>query len=611
MAILFIAIPKEPSDAARNQAEQLCTLVADAAQKFVGPRYGRPPQVVQEATVSHASALFWAASEEADVFAIQRGRWAMASSANVAPSLRDSLQSNAGQYRYTDPVWGSYMAVLGDKNTDRLFAWNTVPTLEAVHYGQNDEYIFISNRPILIAIGIAAGKVEHIALNNEYLREYLNIGYSVSGVTPFVGVKVLPPRRSLSIVGRHLSLTDAPSAPKLELEPQGDPRYTGARELADAFHSATNRGIARRQSNDFQLRLSGGLDSRIVLGLLRDKSSISITAVTQGDATSQDVMVASELANAAQVPHIVKHPDFVDPSGFIESLERSIFESQGYIPSEALVAPYSNADPLSSPEVLVSGQWPLFKGVMDKTMSNGLDFVRDRIMRTNSNILSDDQNILTDEALELWLSTVPAATNMEILYMHGRDLRSSRYLQPHNIQADRVSQVFYPFIDSQVSAVADQLPTRNRVQNISAFLAGTEIWPDSMRIPMAYNGHFRFEANEPLAGISGAYFDDRRAPIKPYSGPVAHNAEVYNHMASYTRDPLVSSSRYLVASNRWSSIERHLNPQFREQVYNLAKLEPGTSSRLFKTRAARRMLTLHCWRVVLADLWLSRSWLQV
>lgn len=611
MSLLLVVIPKHPESIGDDTPRNLRKVLADSAERFVGPRYSSAPETFFDMSADGAFVSIWKAEDETDTFIMRKGRWALSSSPNTASRLLVSMVSQAGYFRYANPVWGSYMAVVGDRSTDRFFAWNTVPTLEAVHYGEDEEFVFISNRPLLIALGIARGDCNSVRLDRNYIREYLNVGYSVSNLTPFEGVRVLPPRASLSVVGGVIGLGVEPKTPEVQLADHADPRRTGAKELAAAFNAAVDRGLARRSSDNIQLRLSGGLDSRIVLGLLRDRDGVSITAVTQGASDSEDVMVASELARVAGVEHVVKHPEFVDRAGFIDSLERSIFESQGYIPSESLVAPYSNASPLSSTEMLVSGQWPLFKGVMDKTMANGLDYVRDKIMATNHNILTEEHNELTNRAITEWLATVPAATNMEILYAHARDLRSSRYLQPHVIQADRASQVFYPFTDSQVAAVADVLPTRNRVQNIAAFLAGSAIWEDGMRVPMAREGYFRFEANEPLDGISGPYFDERRAEIKPYTGPVIRDADTELQMEHYLSDPLQASSQYLVRSPRWPVVSEYLGTDLRNKIYELAKMRRGESTQRHQKKASRKMLTLHCWRAVLVDLWLKRGWLAM
>ncbi|MCM1012852.1 asparagine synthase-related protein [Brevibacterium sp. XM4083] len=611
MALVLVTIPKRTGATDAADPESLHRSLVVKADQFVGPRYRGNTDSRSEVSSSGAVLTSWLADHEADNFAMKKGRWSLTSSPNTASRLLDSIDSRAGSYRYTQEVWGTYMAIIGDRSTDRFYAWNTVPTLEAVHYGENSEYIFISNRPLLVALGLAGGAIADIKLDPNYVREYLNVGYSVSGVTPFSGVKVLPPRTSLSVVGSATSVGPNPKPPEITLQDSEDPRRIGANELADAFQDATLRGIERRFSDSIQLRLSGGLDSRIVLGLLKDRKDLKITAVTQGSNDSEDVMVASELAQAAGIEHIVKHPDFVDSTDFIASLERSIFESQGYIPSESLVAPYANAAPLNPPEVLVSGQWPLFKGVMDKTMTNTLDYVQGKIYGINHRIANEYENALTDLAISEWLASVNANTNMELLYAHARDLRSSRYLQPHTIQADRESQIFYPFTDSQVTAVADALPTRNRVQNITAFLAVSEIWEDAVRIPMAYGTGFRFEANEPLQGISGPHYAARNRSPHPYDRPVVRDPDAEKRMAAYLYDPLQAASQYLVTSERWTEVREYLSVDMRARIDELASMRAGDSSKRYQKKAQRRMVSMHIWRIVLVDLWLARGWLAL
>src|SRR5699024_2346936 len=103
--------------------------------------------------------VIWQSQSQAKkpCFALKKGRWAFATSPLHSAALIEAVSTHAGDIRYDQPVWGSYAAIMGDKNTNRVFAWNTVPALEAIHYGQDEHFTYISNRPLFVALAMSDG----------------------------------------------------------------------------------------------------------------------------------------------------------------------------------------------------------------------------------------------------------------------------------------------------------------------------------------------------------------------------------------------------------------------------------------------------------------------
>ncbi|WP_309081253.1 asparagine synthase-related protein [Zhihengliuella sp.] len=613
MALTLAVIPRDSEASPARPLEALLASVADAARPLLGPRYRAEPTVRPDLSINGGAVAQWTADGESDVFYTLKGRWAASSSPRTATPLWRAMASGSGQLRYSDPVWGTYMAVIGDKSTERLFAWNTVPTVEAVHYAQDADFTYVSNRPLLIALAMNDGELARVELDVEgYLPEYLNFGFSIGGATPFKGVTTLKPRSTLAVVDGEIGFGPAPVADRIELVEQENERHTGAAELADAFQAATRRCVDRRYSDQVQLRLSGGLDSRIILGLLRGHPTLEVTAVTQGGHDSPDAAVAALLAERAGVPHRVVYPELTDDDGFVESMRRSIFESQGFMPSEALTAPYAAAAPMNGREMLAAGQWPLFKGVLDKSGKNTLDEVRAKLFGVDARMLNAELNGRTRGAVADWMSSVHGLSNLEYLYAYARDIRSSRYLQPHNIQVDRVSQMMYPFLDSQVAAVADVLPAINRMRNISAFLAVEKVWPEALRVPTPANGRFRFEITQPMEGVSGPYYEERMAVAPPYAGPVIRPAAVDRPaFRDYVGDPFRSVARYLVDSPRYAVLQPLLGEQMQDIVRRLTEMPVGEALAPYPDLPPARIIRLRLWRLMLADLWLERGWMTL
>ncbi|MTD90643.1 asparagine synthase-related protein [Corynebacterium hiratae] len=604
-------IPRNWQNDNSEEIEHKLDTVLPEISKYLGKRYLAKAQAVRNLGMGGTTSVIWQSQSQAKkpCFALKKGRWAFATSPLHSASLIEAISTRAGDLRFEQPVWGSYAAIMGDKNTNRVFAWNTVPALEAIHYGQDAHFTYISNRPLFIALAMSDGDSSRVQLDENYAYEYLNFGYSVSGVTPFRGVKTLAPRSSLRVVGGAIRIGAAPQQAEICLEEKDNRWFTGADELSQAFLNATERALDRRGTDHVQLRLSGGLDSRIILGLFRDRPEVEVTAVTQGEATSEEVMVAAQLAEVAGVKHRAVIPGANVPSSFVDSMLKSIADSQGFIPSEALVAPYENASPIEIGENLVAGQWPLFKGVLDKTNANSLEYVYRRFGKTNAKLLNPELNQYSFEVFDNWLASVSATTNLELLYMHGRDLRSSRYLQPHVVQADAESQVMYPFCDSEVVAVADVLPALNRMQNVSAFLAVSNIWEDALKVPTARGGAFKFEASAPLEGVSGQFYELRKQAPKPFHNEVHKLSNDGPDFINFFLTPITSAAKFLVSSDRWAVLASILDSEFVDKIVKLSACSEEEAVAMHPARAPRKILTIRLLRTLLVERWLSKEWL--
>lgn len=607
--IFLVIAPRSNTEKADLDLEVLINEVKQAYRPYLGPRYHQEPVVIGDIGITGTKILAYCPDSFplSDYFTMFKGKWALSTQRGTSSALVANVNSKLGRLEYSSPVWGSFAAVLGDRGTDRLYSWNTVPALETVHCAQTKEFVAFSNRPLLAALASRETEAT-LGLDRDYIREYLAFGYSVSGVTPFKKVQTIPPRTTLQVAGGAVALGDTPECHPYEVQERVDPIRTGVAELVDVFKSSTKRTVERSAEGQVQLRLSGGGDSRLLLGLLREHPDLKITALTQGDVDSQEVKVASELAHLAGVDHLAVSPKPVAPESWVDSLRQSIAESEGFIPSEALVAPYESAAPLEAQENLAAGQWPLFKGVLDRVANNSLERLYEALGKKNSGLLAESGQDYTQRVFQEWVASVATTNNLDLLYMHGYDLRSSRYLQPQCIQIGRESQIMYPFCDSEVAAVAPALPRTNRMRNITEFLAIEEIWPECTTVPVAYGPTFRFESAEPVPGVSGQNYDARnRAPQLLDSTTVVPN-EYTDDIRQFQLTPLITVSRWVVAHDLWPELKQELEPGFANKIDMSSRLEADEVVQHFPKRAGRKMFTLYLQRVALVLLWLEGDW---
>jgi hypothetical protein len=495
-----------------------------------------------------------------------------------------------------------------------MFAWATVPGIEAIHYAYDSSTIFISNRPMAIAAALVGdGGLTEIDLDQDYLLDYISFGFSMSGGTPFSRVSTVPADHALSVYQGEFAIVPAPPQPPKQISPVSNDLHTGAQELLDALRNATQRKITALGDQPLQLRLSGGKDSRLMLALLLDAGVRDIVAVTQGGSTSEEAMVAADLAELAGIEHRIKLASLNVPTSVYDSVVQSVRDSQGMLLSEALGMPYAFADPISTGEGYAAGQWPTFKAPYVRKKAHPLSDLDQEWHAHTADNLSPDMYDRASRAMRNWVASAPSVSNNEILYLYGRNVRSTNYMHASSIAIDSYSMIFFPFVDAEVTAVADVLPAHAKRSELPIFLALRELWSESLAVPLARGGKFRFESGGPLAGVSGSDFDSRRK--KPQREVAAMNPDYLDQASdrSLLKSPLKEGASFILDSPHWSQLRSYISIAFARRLEQLASAETEHEvlSTILTSRRQRVFTRVGIWRLISADAWLSRRWLTV
>ncbi|QCU78347.1 hypothetical protein E7744_09350 [Citricoccus sp. SGAir0253] len=566
---------------------------------FLGPDLDPVPEISEPAARGTLAVLSFVRRGESGRVQASGDHWSVSAGSPVSAQLLDSLYRHAGRLVYDLPVWGQYAAVFGERYLDRVTAWNTVPALEAIHYAVTDEYVFLGNRPLLVAMAMAAGARSALSLSTDYLTEYLLYGYSLSGQTPFTGVRTLSVDRSLCVHRGEVSLHEVPSG----LTGPLSARHTleeGTEALAAALTSAMDRTERALDGRRLQLRLSGGKDSRVMLALLRGRD-LDVGAVTFGREGDADVRLARLLAHRSGVRHEVRFPELGDAADLAGQVALTIAGSGGIPASEPHTARYRGADAGGAGEGIMLGQWPLTKGGMAKRLRYPAGGIESAIMHQGGSLVGEGARAPLDDRLQHWFNSVHAASELEKLYLFAREFRSGRYLHAHIAHYAGEAQIAYPISDAEVAAVCDALTMPEKVSERALFGALSRLWPEVMELPLD-RSVWRFEAAGPDPEFSGPHYEARSTPLPPaeedphrnlptrpseFSGVVA--AQLAREILDSDRAPLFAS---LLTAEMWAA----LTPAAAGHVQ-----APASMSRLEFVK--------YLWRVYVADVWLSRRWI--
>jgi len=232
-----------------------------------------------------------------------------------------------------------------------------------------------------------------------------------------------------------------------------------------------------------------------------------------------------------------------------------------------------------------------------------------RIFSRASGLVNDEHSEYCAEVLERWLSSMVAVSNAEVLYNFARDMRSSRYLEAQTSQTDRDCQVSYPMADSEVTAISDAIPLENRAPNYVSYFALQKIWPEALAVPLNTTKTLRFEANGPLAGVSGMDFQRRRGEPSPFSGCVEDAVYKGTDFAQVMSDIEFFASEYVVNHSFWPKLKTMLDAQTVNLVEALAVAGPGASAGMLGNYTDRKNKRVALSRLALVSMWAEGAWL--
>jgi hypothetical protein len=496
--------------------------------------------------------------------------------------------------------------VLGEKYSDRITAWNTSPALEGIHYAESPDFVFVTNRPVLAALGLSWGNLDAIQLSSDYLSEYLLYGYSITGQTPFVNVRTIEADQALMSVGGVVSFGDLPSGLDSALPAQHS-LEEGAEALAAALEASMERTARQLDGRPLQLRLSGGKDSRLLLGLLRGYN-LNVRAITYGVDSDDEVRLAARLAAMGGIDHETSSPPLSSGDDSYQQASRTTFECGGLPPSEPHLVRNVGSAPNQADEAILLGQWPLTKGGMAKVLKYPPGRILATVLKQGAPIVTTDLRLRYDDFLRSWFGSVHAANGLEKLYLFARQFRSGRYLHSHISHYSRDALIAYPISDAEMASVCDHLSMYEKVSEKALFLAQRRIWPDALSIPLQ-NSVWRFDGPGKDLEVSGSDYELRQPllnmdVVRDEAGVVPGVRDESHELSSSTINRIC---RILVVSKNWEYISSMLTLFLRKSILDSTGKSDGWQ---FDTQASysSKEFAKFVWRVFAADAWWSRSW---
>lgn len=373
----------------------------------------------------------------------------------------------------------------------RIVAWCDRYGIGQLFFHQASGIAAVSTSATLLA-RLFACEPDRVALTGFALT-----GSFVGSSSPFRGIEKVPLGKRLVIERGAIAFDDGPSP----MDYRGSAEST-LEEVTEAFVTAVRR--MDRAFPEAELELSGGLDSRLILAALPQRSRRDKSAMTIGPAASGDAIVAAQLARKTGLRHrLISSAGFaeLDADG-LQALIGRVAEGYDHLanPLDKLaIVSAGFSDATESPARFGGQNGEILRGFyytaqpLDRTPSEEL--ARRLITwRLESNDRVSDELLTTPEFSEAAAQVHEAIIEMLLgrgdkewwqaldrLYLTQRMPRwvgagsTNRFIARTNL---------YPFLDSDFVDAAMRLPGSAKRNSQAAYRMLSRIDPELAVIPL-------------------------------------------------------------------------------------------------------------------------------
>lgn len=430
------------------------------------------------------------------------------------PSGRVSknIKPRQGRLELADKPGGVYSVVAVDKHFGKISAWSSQPAAEAIYYAESDIFVSISSRPLLCALSLS--KKNDIILSEDYVREYLALGYSACGSSPFLGVRTNNVEDMLTVVDGEIYFSSLPESPRHDFYgmEESEINETVSDVLLKSFD--TLQGLP----GETVFHLSGGKDSRTLLSAF-SHLNLQPHAITYGRPSGDEPRIANSLAEISNIRHTVLLRDIVDED-FEVSTNEALRKCEGLMPSAPAQVVYDKDDAVcgevNQPRVL--GQHELQRGGWAKLMQNKPSHISGVLGKQVSKFVTNEASSPYYRRIRQIKSKRDYNTHVESLYWYCFDFRSSCYLTSSLFDFSRRNVPVFPMLDERFADACSAVAEKNIAMLVSesmVFKVIENLEGELLKIPL-YGDAWRFEAKKENPNLSGEYYSYRATLIEQH-----------------------------------------------------------------------------------------------
>jgi hypothetical protein len=374
---------------------------------------------------------------------------------------------------------------------EQLYLWSTRPGLRAIAWAESDTLIVAGTRPRLVH-AVARGFAP-ASFDLAYLHAAI-CGWSLGDLTPYAGTRLIAVDTLLHVRAGACEQRAHPT-PNTERSPRKPALQT--RLYVDALREAV---APLAQLPGFELRLSGGKDSRLVAAVLHDRGIVPSTVACHGSPDGAEPRVAAELAQQLGWSIRFDVPVMAERGSLREGVRANLRLADGFFATEprhaALGLHKLSNDPGPG---IVLGHIELQKGgwarKLDEPLEQVLRNCKHRVTPLRDYVIPE-LNAARHSEVDAYVSGLNTADSAELGYWINYRFRVCRWLTSHYLAHSNELLPVYPLVDEKVVRVVHSAPLGQLVSERLLYRATCEAAPQLASLPLA-QGHYRFEHTQP------------------------------------------------------------------------------------------------------------------
>ncbi|HEX6241868.1 MAG TPA: hypothetical protein VFZ61_13260 [Polyangiales bacterium] len=375
-------------------------------------------------------------------------------------AFEGSLREDGQQLRSRDAggIAAFCLVHWGGEGDERLFLWSTRPGLRAIASGEGPSGLVAGTRPRLVHALTRDFRAPSLDLG--YIRAALN-GWSLDDLTPYEGTTLLSVDRTLRVCGDRRSVEQHPTPPFRREERifrKQWPLYRDA--LCEAVEPL-------RALRGFELRLSGGKDSRLLAAALWNRGITPTTLACQGPEDSPEVRVARRVAEVLGWTLQRAQPSFAYRGGLVPTVRYNLGLSDGFLATEPrhLAFEVHSLTHDVGPG-LVIGHMELQKGGWTQNMRQTRGYLvrlgQRKVSRWSSCVVPELAQAARNRVAE-YAAGLPYAEGAEYGYWINYQFRVGRWLTSHYLSHSKEHLPVYPLIEEKVTRLVSCAPLAHLV----------------------------------------------------------------------------------------------------------------------------------------------------
>jgi hypothetical protein len=391
---------------------------------------------------------------------------------------------------------------------EQLFVWSTRPGLRSITSAEGEQMFVVGTRPLLVHR--LARDFAEADLDRSYVLGGL-VGWSLGERTPYKGASLVPVDGMVRI--RNAVETRLPHPTRAYQREGYSPLFRQSARYQAALREAVE---PLRSLPGFELRLSGGKDSRLVAAALYDRGIVPSTVVCHGLPGEWETPVAQRVAQALNWQLKLVVPEYAYLGNELDTVRHNLSLADGFLATEPLQSPYPQFG-ISGDRGpgLTLGHIELQRGgwvnQMRTTREKVLIKARGKLTPLRDCVVPPLVDAATGE-LDAYMASLDVHREAEYLYWINYRFRVCRWLTSHYLVHSKKLLPIYPLVDEKVVRLVSSGPLRPLVREKLVFAATRAFAPQLANMPL-FQARYRFEFKWPSPSFLRGY--RARTPVQP------------------------------------------------------------------------------------------------